>query len=118
MLKIKSAQFLDDFDGKPDYKSTLSPRGQEEWEKRKSRPTDFNDDSELEDDFDKCSSCGKTGEPGEVQDRYSFGFPAGHLCEDCCKRFKDNCGLKGDQGDPRTLHEFETGGYDALYGET
>ena len=63
----------------------------------------------------KCTSCGEEKE--DVMERYSFGFCAGRLCVACCKKYRDNCGLDQDQGKVEDTHEFEYGGYDAVYGE-
>ena len=62
-----------------------------------------------------CTSCGE--ERDDVERRYSFGFYAGRLCEDCCRHYRDHCGIDQPQGAVEDLHEFEYGGYDAVYGE-
>lgn len=63
-----------------------------------------------------CDDCTRCGEPG-AEPRYSFGIYAGRLCAECCKSYRDHCGLDQAQGDPTTLDEFEAGGWDAIEGE-
>lgn len=62
-----------------------------------------------------CTSCGN--EKQDVERRWSFGFYAGRLCESCCMKYRDHCGLDQSQGRVEDLAEFEYGGYDAVYGE-
>lgn len=62
-----------------------------------------------------CTSCCE--ERDDVERRYSFGFYAGRLCEDCCMKYRDHCGLDQVQGAVEELAEFEAGGYEAIYGE-
>lgn len=62
-----------------------------------------------------CTSCCE--ERDDVDLRYSFGFYAGRLCEECCMKYRDNCGLDQDQGIVEELAEFEYGGYYAIDGE-
>lgn len=66
--------------------------------------------------FDTCTKCGET-KPGKVDNRYSFGIYAGRLCEKCCRSFRDHCGIDQPQGDVRSLHEFEAGGWEAIEGD-
>jgi hypothetical protein len=47
-----------------------------------------------------CPSC---REPGDVEERYSFGIYAGRFCLKCCGRYRDNCGEDQPQGDPAIL---------------
>lgn len=56
-----------------------------------------------EDDGRTCRSCGHVGD--DVEDRYSYGVYAGHLCAECCYGFRDHCGIDGEQGDPADLDE-------------
>ena len=62
-----------------------------------------------------CTGCGE--ERDDVERRYSFGFYAGRLCEKCCTRYRDNCGLDQPQGDQTDTDEFVRGGYAALDGD-
>ena len=55
-------------------------------------------------DQDCCTSCGDH-KPGDVEQRYSFGIYAGHLCTACCRSYRDHCGLDRPQGDQRDLVE-------------
>ena len=58
-----------------------------------------------EDRYNTCSACGQY-RPGDVEDRYSFGVPAGRLCSDCCRSYPDHCGLNEfSHGDPSELEE-------------
>lgn len=66
--------------------------------------------------FETCTSCGER-KPDEVQERYSFGIYAGRLCKSCCSKYRDNCGIDGEQGSVEDLDEFQRGGYDAIDGE-
>lgn len=77
-------------------------------------------------DVDCCTHCGK--DKPDVDRRYSFGIYAGLMCGRCAyDTYRDHCGLRevspgrfvedGGQGDVTTLHEFEAGGWDAIYGE-
>ena len=52
-----------------------------------------------------CTHC-HDYKPGKVKERYSYGVYAGRLCESCCKGYRDNCGLDGNQGDPRDIDEW------------
>lgn len=51
--------------------------------------------------------CTRCGSKKDVEDRHSFGIPAGRLCRECAVNgYKDSCGLlDGEQGDPRELEE-------------
>ncbi len=48
-----------------------------------------------------CTSCGE--ERSDVEERDSFGIYAGRLCVECCGKYRDNCGLDGEQGDQNYL---------------
>lgn len=48
----------------------------------------------------RCTSCGR--ERNDVEERYSFGIYAGRLCEDCCYKYRDHCGIDQPQGNPYT----------------
>jgi hypothetical protein len=50
-----------------------------------------------------CPKCGEKNR--DVCERYSFGIFAGTFCEECCKGFRDNCGLDGEQGSPNEMIE-------------
>ena len=65
----------------------------------------------------KCRRCGE--EKPDVDLKYSFGFPAGYMCDKCgYDAYTDHCGLTpAGQGRVEDLYEFEYGGYDAIYGE-
>jgi len=63
-----------------------------------------------------CTGCGQ--ERDDVEQRYSFGYYAGRMCEECAyTKYRDHCGLGGRMGDPTELDEFEYGGYPAIEGE-
>ena len=63
-----------------------------------------------------CSSCGaEDSEKNPVDRRYSFGVYAGRLCEGCCSKYRDRCGLDGAQGDPRDLDEYPDHYYEEEY---
>ena len=62
-----------------------------------------------------CTSCSE--ERNDVERRWSFGFYAGRLCEKCCRKYRDHCGLDSPQGSVEDTDEFVRGGYDAVYGE-
>jgi len=62
-----------------------------------------------------CTSCGKKDDTVERQ--YSFGAYAGMICKECAMKYRDHCGIDGDQGAVEELDEFAYGGYDAIYGE-
>lgn len=49
----------------------------------------------------RCWLCGKKSE--NVEDRYSFGVYAGRLCLECCFKYRDHCGIDGEQGRPEEL---------------
>lgn len=49
-------------------------------------------------DYDRCTHCGQT-KPREVEERYSHGLYVGRLCEECCYKYRDHCGLDRPQGD-------------------
>ena len=51
----------------------------------------------------RCTSCGQVRD--DVEERYSYGVYAGRRCVECCGKFRDRCGLDGEQGDPRELEE-------------
>ena len=61
-------------------------------------------DEQREYDSGCCTSCGEH-KPGDVEPRYSFGYYAGRLCSPCCRGYRDNCGIGGEQGDPGDLVE-------------
>jgi hypothetical protein len=64
----------------------------------------------------RCRGCQE--ERSDIEVRYSYGYYAGELCEDCARsKYRDNCGLDDGQGNPTDLDEFYLGGYDALDGE-
>jgi hypothetical protein len=54
-------------------------------------------------EYDRCQGCGEQRD--DVEERESFGVFAGFLCVPCCSKFRDRCGLDGEQGDPRVLEE-------------
>jgi hypothetical protein len=45
-----------------------------------------------------CTGCGIISPT--VEPRYSFGIYAGRLCEKCCFKYRDHCGVDMEQGDP------------------
>lgn len=49
----------------------------------------------------RCSRCGQ--EPGDIEERYSYGVYAGRLCRKCCLEYRDHCGIDGRQGQPEEL---------------
>lgn len=54
--------------------------------------------------FEKtCRFCGRVGE--DVEERWSFGVPAGRLCLKCCRGYRDGCGVDQEQGNPADLDE-------------
>jgi len=74
----------------------------------------------------ECNRCGEERE--DIEQRYSFGIPAGTMCDKCAyDAYRDHCGLvknadgtyseDGEQGAVEDLDEFAYGGYDAIYGE-
>ena len=64
----------------------------------------------------KCGGCLLPKK--DVRPRYSFGYYAGEYCEKCAyDKYRDHCGLKGQQGRAEDLDEFQAGGYDAVHGE-
>ena len=48
-----------------------------------------------------CFGCAKIKE--DVESRYSFGAYAGKLCVECCKGYRDHCGIDQAQGRPEEL---------------
>jgi hypothetical protein len=48
--------------------------------------------------YTHCTGCGKDSDSVEI--RYSFGIYAGRLCDTCCGKYRDNCGLNQPQGNP------------------
>ena len=51
----------------------------------------------------RCPVC---GEPCDyIEERYSFGVYAGLFCDECCKRYRDHCGIDQPQGSPNDLDE-------------
>jgi hypothetical protein len=77
-------------------------------------PEDDDDDEETALDAESKCGCGATK---DVEPRYSFGEYAGRLCPECCRKFRDHCGIDQGQGDPTELDEFARGGRDAIEGE-
>jgi hypothetical protein len=51
----------------------------------------------------KCPKC-KEQVP-YIAERFSFGVYAGRFCDECCSRYRDNCGLNEPQGNPADLDE-------------
>ena len=51
----------------------------------------------------ECPHCHEMKD--DIQERYSFGVYAGKFCRDCCKRFRDHCGIDQPQGSPNDLDE-------------
>ena len=53
--------------------------------------------------INRCPVC---GEPCDyIEERYSFGVYAGLFCDECCKRYRDHCGIDQPQGSPNDLDE-------------
>jgi len=53
--------------------------------------------------INRCPVC---GEPCDyIEERYSFGVYAGMFCDECCKRYRDHCGINQPQGNPNDLDE-------------
>ena len=53
----------------------------------------------------ELKSCPKCSEQAIITERYSFGVYAGRFCDNCCSRYRDNCGLDQSQGNPADLDE-------------
>jgi hypothetical protein len=54
------------------------------------------------------SECGYCHEqkPNAKQERYSYSVYAGKMCDECAySRYRDHCGLEGEQGNPADLDE-------------
>jgi hypothetical protein len=56
--------------------------------------------------MNNCTSCGE--ERDDVERRYSFGFYAGRLCEDCCLHYRDHCGIDQPQALSRIYTSLNT----------
>ena len=56
--------------------------------------------------MDGLSKCTRCGENNNVYPRYSFGVYAGKLCEDCCMKYRDHCGIDQGEGSAREFMDF------------
>jgi hypothetical protein len=51
------------------------------------------------------SHCTRCGREARTEERYSYGVYAGRLCLECCRSYRDNCGVGQPQGSPNDLDE-------------
>jgi hypothetical protein len=52
-----------------------------------------------------CPKCKNQVPAGTIVERRSFTVYAGKFCENCCRGYRDHCGLDQPQGDPAILDE-------------
>lgn len=56
-----------------------------------------------------CPKCQQKRE--DIDERYSFGYYAGVMCEPCARHgFRDQCGLGMPMGDPQELDDYGNDG--------